>query len=250
MHGRQSVLSIVALAVLANGCVYHHHLLTHGGNANQTTPFPKTINSGFWGTSPKPIVPPAGTPPEKSCNNAIDRNGMFNVHISSNLGYAAITVVTLGLWSPVHVEWTCAKDPEGPGVSGPSPSAARAAATAPVIPAPGANAKPKKPVFTNRTLHSLLWQLQTDAKAPPNKSKTPPPGPPTPGNCPTDGMRQVKIPVFPLNYFYSVVTVATVGIWSPMHVAWECMDDPAGGRSAAGTPGAATHLQEDADVAR
>jgi hypothetical protein len=76
-------------------------------------------------------------------------------------------------------------------------------------------------------LHSVFEGLaQTDAKAPPNRGH---PSKETPANCPTDGMRQVKIPVVPLNYFYSVVTVATVGIWSPMHVAWQCMDAPGGG---------------------
>jgi hypothetical protein len=209
-----------ALAVISStGCAYKHHLLAHGGNANHTTPWKKTINYG-WGAR---VVPTAGAPDRESCHNEIDTNGMHDIHISSNIGYSALTIVSLGLVSPVHFEWRCApeKTEMGPTPSTAHPPSASSAST----PASTQSTTRKKAVFTNRTLSTFASLLQTDAKAPSNRVDHPPPGDPaTPANCPTDGMRQVKVPVFPLNYFYSLVTVATVGIWSPMHVAWQCID--------------------------
>src|SRR5262245_30222368 len=110
--------------VCSTGCVYHHHLLTHGGNAANTSTWKKTINSG-WSAR---VVPPKGSPDSESCHNEIDTNGMHDVHVSSNTGYAALTVVTLGVWSPVRVEWNCA--PPAKTKMGPAPSASSASTPA------------------------------------------------------------------------------------------------------------------------
>jgi hypothetical protein len=36
---------------------------------------------------------------------------MQEVRVTTNFGYAVLTVVTLGIWSPMEIEWRCAKQP-------------------------------------------------------------------------------------------------------------------------------------------
>ncbi len=64
---------------------------------------PITANSYFWGLlkKPKDIYTPL-------CDS-LQVNGMSDVTISSNFGYSLITVVTLGIWSPIKVQYKCGK---------------------------------------------------------------------------------------------------------------------------------------------
>jgi hypothetical protein len=169
------------------------------------------------------LVPPAGVPDAQSCNNQIDRNGMHMVTVTSNLGYAAITVVTLGAVAPARVQWNCAPNPS---TEGPTPSAHRPGGSAIVTP-------PSTATLTSRTLTSRFWGLlQSDAKAPSNPPPggASPPGPPTPANCNDHGMRQAKIGISLRNYIYSLATVATAGFVSPMTVGWQCEEVTNGSR--------------------
>ncbi len=36
-------------------------------------------------------------------------NALDEVHITTNYAYAFATVVTLGIWAPLDVEWRCAE---------------------------------------------------------------------------------------------------------------------------------------------
>jgi hypothetical protein len=47
------------------------------------------------------------------------KQGMSEVKISSNLGFALITVLTLGIFSPVRAEWKCAPPTPTSGGLGP-----------------------------------------------------------------------------------------------------------------------------------
>jgi hypothetical protein len=219
--------AIVSLALTSAGC-YHHILMTYG-NPGMVSNWHKTVNAG-WGSNGATV--PAPGVPNGTCNNSIDRNGMNLVTVDSNIGYAALIVVTLGSVSPARVNWKCAPNPS---VVGPSPSAAR---VSPPAPSAGPAPSTKSPSETPRTLTSEVWGLlQSDAKAPSN----PPPGgaapagPPTPANCNAYGMSQVKIHSFTLNYLYAVATVATIGFVSPMRVAWQCVQ-PANGSTAGSAP--------------
>ena len=208
----------LALAVIASGC-YHHRLLTYGqaGNLQQ---FYRTVNTGWAGRGS--TAPPAGVQASESCNNQIDRNGMHMVTMSSNLGYAALSVGTLGAVALAKVRWNCAPNPP---VIGPTPSGGGRSAPTPSLLAPAG--------FTSRTLTSSFWGLfQSDAKAPDNPPPggARPPGPLTPANCMDHGIRQALIPMSPLNYLYSLLTVGTAGFVSPMHVAWQCEGGPDGSR--------------------
>ncbi len=212
--------TLTAASLLSTGC-YSHRLLTYGQPGNVST-FHRTVNAGWAGHSGSG-VPPPGAADSQSCHNQIDRNGMHMVTVSSNLGYAALTVVTLGAVSPADVRWTCAPNPS---VSGPTPSGRGPGGG-------GSAALPTTAAFTGRTLTSSVWGvLQSDAKAPDNPppGRAAPPGPPTPANCNDRGMRQAKTGISPLNYFYSLATLATAGFVSPLHVAWQCEEDAHGSR--------------------
>ncbi len=205
--------SVILLALCCSGC-FHHHLLTYGqaGNVSQ---FHRTVNAGWAGH--RPVAPPPGAPDSETCNNQIDRNGMHMVTVNSNLGYSVLTVVTLGAFAPLGVQWSCAPNPS---VIGPTPSMAGAGRSAPVT-APSATGS------TSRTLTSWVWgALQTDAKAPANPppNGAAPQGPPTPANCNDKGMGQAKAGLSPANYFYSLLTVGTAGLVAPWELSWQCKD--------------------------
>jgi hypothetical protein len=36
---------------------------------------------------------------------------LYEVRVSTNFGFALITVATLGIWAPATVEWSCAAVP-------------------------------------------------------------------------------------------------------------------------------------------
>lgn len=65
---------------------------------------PVTAHAFFWGLIQKPkdfihtpVCDSLGVP------------GMTEVIVKNNFGYAFITVATLGIWSPVKVQWRCSK---------------------------------------------------------------------------------------------------------------------------------------------
>lgn len=62
-----------------------------------------TAHAYLWGLIQKP--PTIKTP---ICDS-LEVNGLAEVTMKSNFGYSLITVVTLGIWSPMRVEWKCGK---------------------------------------------------------------------------------------------------------------------------------------------
>ena len=63
-----------------------------------------TAHAFFWGLVQKPadyIHTPV-------CDS-LEVNGMSQVTIKTNYAYSLITVVTLGIWSPMKVQWKCSK---------------------------------------------------------------------------------------------------------------------------------------------
>jgi hypothetical protein len=205
----QKVSGAVALAVLitiSSGCA-HHHLRAAGGRAN-SSPFRKTFYSSDKGAR---IIPTAdsGAPGSSGLPSSADcqGNGLNEVGITSNWKYAAGTVFSFGRWSRVKVEWFCAKEPPVIGPTGLNQPSAVVSAPPPT--------KPKQDGFTQKTVHAFFWGALQQNLVTPDSSATAK----TPANC--QSMRQVKLPV---NYGYSLITVATLGIWSPTRVAWQCKE--------------------------
>lgn len=71
-----------------------------------TEPESKTAHSLFWGLlqNPQYIV-------ADNCHS----NALNDVYITTNYGYAFITVLSLGIWAPLDVEWRCAEKPSVDG---------------------------------------------------------------------------------------------------------------------------------------
>ncbi len=97
-HFRPLLLIYILLAaVLLSGC--------YGYRVDVLNPDPVTepesqiAHSLFWGLIQDPQYVVA-----KNCHS----NAINDVYISSNYAYAFVTVLSLGLWAPVEVEWRCA----------------------------------------------------------------------------------------------------------------------------------------------
>ncbi|HSP78724.1 MAG TPA: hypothetical protein VLQ93_09360, partial [Myxococcaceae bacterium] len=75
-----------------------------------TEPQQKTVHTLAWGLLTRPQTVSAVT---CAPSNALDQ-----VHVSSNLGYSLLTVLTLGFWAPLRVEWQCARRHEEEGFIG------------------------------------------------------------------------------------------------------------------------------------
>jgi Bor protein len=90
-----------AIAIITlQGC-YHTRLLTNGPPATDYRS--QTVHQMWWGLVQPNIVP-------DNCPS----DAVQEVRVTSNLGYSLLTVLSLGIWSPVEVEWRCAKNPSPP----------------------------------------------------------------------------------------------------------------------------------------
>lgn len=103
---RLTVLGLSLLLAVQTGC-YHYRVYGEqvpvGSEAKQ-----ETLWSSLWGTRQQNINT------DKTCL----RDPTAEVTMSSNFGYALLTVLSLGFVSPIDVEWKCAKDrPTGGGSS-------------------------------------------------------------------------------------------------------------------------------------
>ncbi|MBB1285146.1 hypothetical protein HRH25_12245 [Flavisolibacter sp. BT320] len=66
----------------------------------------KTVNSFFWGLVQKRQN---GIDVVAANCDSLQLNSIDEVKVSTNLGYALITVATLGIWSPMTLSWKCPK---------------------------------------------------------------------------------------------------------------------------------------------
>ncbi|MEO5891255.1 MAG: hypothetical protein ABIQ31_13450 [Ferruginibacter sp.] len=93
---------LISITFLFSSC-YTYRVATQaqsGAEASKAV----TAHSFFWGLVQKPkdfIHTPV-------CDS-LGVNGMAEVTVKTNFGYALITVVTLGIWSPMKIQWNCSK---------------------------------------------------------------------------------------------------------------------------------------------
>jgi hypothetical protein len=99
-RGLRLPLVFLVCGTLFTNC-YSYRIATHAqpGTEFQT----RTAHSFFWGLvqSPKEISTPI-------CDS-LNVNGVSVVQVQSNFGYSLITVLTLGIWSPMKLQWKCGK---------------------------------------------------------------------------------------------------------------------------------------------
>ena len=96
-------------ALLFLSSCYTYRVATNAQGGSELSK-PVTANAFFWGLVQKP--PEIHTP---ICDS-LGVNGMSEVIVKTNLGYAAITVFTLGIWCPVKIQWRCSKPCKKTGV--------------------------------------------------------------------------------------------------------------------------------------
>lgn len=92
--------------LISNESCYHYRVMTT--NSDPATEYQKKVlYSYLWGmvNNPKDFVVP-------NCKN---NNALDEVLFTTNLGYSFLTVVTLGIFSPVEVKWKCHKPPKREG---------------------------------------------------------------------------------------------------------------------------------------
>ena len=89
-------------AALSFSSCYTYRVAT-SAQAGSELSKPVTAHAFFWGLIQKPAE--IHTP---VCDS-LEVNGLSEVIVKTNLGYAAITVVTLGIWSTMKVQWRCSK---------------------------------------------------------------------------------------------------------------------------------------------
>jgi hypothetical protein len=102
------VVCLVTMTIFLNSC-YSYRVATQAQAGAETTTT-VTAHSFFWGLlkSPKEIHTPV-------CDS-LGSTGMAEVTIKNNFGYSLITVVTLGIWSPIKVAWKCGKPNKKTGI--------------------------------------------------------------------------------------------------------------------------------------
>src|SRR6201994_4765049 len=96
----RSCLMLAAIPLLLSSC-YSYRVSTHaqpGAEFNSVT-----AHSFFWGLvqNPKEIATPI-------CDS-LNANGVALVQVKNNFGYSLITVLTLGIWCPMKIQWKCGK---------------------------------------------------------------------------------------------------------------------------------------------
>jgi hypothetical protein len=94
-------LLLLAPAFLLLTSCYSYRIATHAQPGTEINSV--TAHSFFWGLvqNPKEIATPI-------CDS-LNTNGVALVQVKNNLGYSLITVLTLGIWCPMRLEWKCSK---------------------------------------------------------------------------------------------------------------------------------------------
>jgi hypothetical protein len=98
---KTNTLLLFSMMVVFSSC-YSYRVATQAQAGTETS---KTItaHSLFWGLVKKP------TEIHTPVCDSLQVNGLAEVTVKSNFGYSLITVITLGIWSPVKLEWKCGK---------------------------------------------------------------------------------------------------------------------------------------------
>ncbi|HYG18194.1 MAG TPA: hypothetical protein VD816_04660 [Ohtaekwangia sp.] len=105
--GKSSGVLMLAVLFCFTSC-YNYKITSNRGSSTELQS--QVVHNFLWGLIEKPkggLFPkncaPGGT------EDAEGNMGFHYVRAESNFGYALLTVVTLGIWSPMRIEWQCAK---------------------------------------------------------------------------------------------------------------------------------------------
>ena len=106
-YARAVVLALLLASV--SGC-YHYQVAAAGPAGANPSTFPQstTLHAVFWGLGQDQTL-------EHVC---AQDEALARVRTTSNFGYTLLTVVTLGMWAPVQVEYACANPTPATGTIG------------------------------------------------------------------------------------------------------------------------------------
>ena len=94
---QRMLITVLLLVAFTQGC-YHYRVTTP--TPDPATEYEKRTSHGLlWG-----LV--KDDQPARDCEKS---KALDEVRVSTNFGYALATVLSLGIWSPLDVEWRCAK---------------------------------------------------------------------------------------------------------------------------------------------
>lgn len=96
------ILGVLVLVLGSQGC--YHYRVTPPDPDPATDYERRTVHAFAWGLVQEDV-------------RAVDcvSNALDEVRVTTNFGYLAASVVTLGVWVPLQVEWRCAKKPPPDG---------------------------------------------------------------------------------------------------------------------------------------
>jgi hypothetical protein len=99
------VLFASAVFVLAaTGCSTTHVSVAEPDPVTEYRERNETAHTFFWGL----VLDPQTVIADNCESNALDE-----VRVSTNFGFALVTVLSLGIWSPIEVNWRCAEAADG-----------------------------------------------------------------------------------------------------------------------------------------
>ena len=122
MRGRSPLawcsMALVLLQLGTAGC-YRYHLLAPEPDPVVTS-CRRTVHTLAWGliTRDTRSTHCEGAVPDTVASACRQSNAIDQVRVSSNFGFTLLTIVTLGFWSPIELQWHCAKPVEAPGEIG------------------------------------------------------------------------------------------------------------------------------------
>jgi hypothetical protein len=97
---RSQLTAMVLVAWLGGSGCYHLRVSTAGQPASNRY-LKATRHSLFWGLMQQDV---------RGAMLRCPSEALQEVRVTTNLGFAALTVVSLGIWSPMTVEWKCARE--------------------------------------------------------------------------------------------------------------------------------------------
>ena len=96
------IVLVLCMMTTCGGC-YHYRVVVP--EPDPATDYEQaTVHALFWGLLQRDVAA------DDCISNAMDE-----VRVTTNLGYLAVSVATLGIWVPMQVQWRCAKEPQPNG---------------------------------------------------------------------------------------------------------------------------------------
>ncbi len=103
--GRMVVLTLLSLSSVCWLAACYHFAVAVENPSPATEYEGRTVHALLWGAFQT----------RTSATNC-ESNALDEVRVNSNFGYLAVSVLSLGIYVPLEVEWRCAKEPPREGV--------------------------------------------------------------------------------------------------------------------------------------